>query len=496
MARAQDRVIWLICAVLVAPLLLVDVPPLLDYPNHLARLFVAAHADDPGLAAMYVPHWAVLPNLAVDLLGPPLLWLLPVHVAGRVLIGLAAVLPALGSIAYHRAVFRRRSWWPLASALVAYNAALVLGFLNFVIAIGLALLLAAAWIDGRDARPGRTLALGVAGGVLLFLCHLMGLAFFVVLVGTWQLEQAWRHGGVLRRGLELGAMLVLPAALFLASPLSQADGELGWLPLPAKLFQLMFPFLNYSFPLDVVTAVLVIGLVLLSLAARWAVLPLHAAASLGLLALLGAIAPFGYKGTYGLDVRFVIMLGFLTFAAIDLPELPARRMVQAMLGVLFAARMALLGLVWHVHATDVAALRQVIAAVPAGATVDVSTVTPEEAPAYWRGAPWGRRLSDGSTLDGHLAALLLIERRAFWPFLFADPAQQPVALRPRFQLLASSAQGMRPHRDVSGSVCGFDFLLLLDAGGEPDLAGYQPDRLALVRAGDVAALFRVLPCRR
>ena len=31
-----------LCAILLAPLLLVDVPPLLDYPNHLARLFVLA----------------------------------------------------------------------------------------------------------------------------------------------------------------------------------------------------------------------------------------------------------------------------------------------------------------------------------------------------------------------------------------------------------------------------------------------------------------------
>ena len=39
------------CLVLLAPLTRADVPPLLDYPNHLARLFVLSSApDDPVLA--------------------------------------------------------------------------------------------------------------------------------------------------------------------------------------------------------------------------------------------------------------------------------------------------------------------------------------------------------------------------------------------------------------------------------------------------------------
>jgi hypothetical protein len=37
--------VFLICLVLVAPLAVVDVPPLLDYPNHLARAYVLAHGQ-------------------------------------------------------------------------------------------------------------------------------------------------------------------------------------------------------------------------------------------------------------------------------------------------------------------------------------------------------------------------------------------------------------------------------------------------------------------
>jgi hypothetical protein len=42
-------------------------------------------------------------------------------------------------------------------------------------------------------------------------------------------------------------------------------------------------------------------------------------------------------------------------------------------------------------------------------------------------------------------------------------------------------------------LCGFDHLLLLDAGGQPDLPHFATDRLTLIVNRDVAALFRVRP---
>ncbi len=52
---------------------------------------------------------------------------------------------------------------------------------------------------------------------------------------------------------------------------------------------------------------------------------------------------------------------------------------------------------------------------------------------------------------------------------------------------------VRSPRPGSG---GDDYLLLLSAGGEPDLAHYAADRLELVTATDAAALFRVRPAVR
>ncbi len=52
-----------------------------------------------------------------------------------------------------------------------------------------------------------------------------------------------------------------------------------------------------------------------------------------------------------------------------------------------------------------------------------------------------RRLSDGTVVDTHLPALLLIEHRAWWPFLFDNPSQQPIETREPFRALATRIDG-------------------------------------------------------
>ena len=50
--RAARYALVALCLLLLAPLALVDVPPLLDYPNHLARAVVLAFPADPILSSI------------------------------------------------------------------------------------------------------------------------------------------------------------------------------------------------------------------------------------------------------------------------------------------------------------------------------------------------------------------------------------------------------------------------------------------------------------
>ena len=152
--------------------------------------------------------------------------------------------------------------------------------------------------------------------------------------------------------------------------------------------------------------------------------------------------------------------------------------------------MGIIGYGWHEHQSDINDLRAVIASVPPGARVMVAEVTPAIASEYWRHVPLSRRLSVGFELDTHLPALLLIEHRAYWPFLFDNPSQQPVETLLPYKVLAEHAGTVTNYRALA-DLCGYDFMLLLDAGGEPDLAHFAADRLALIKQLDIAALFRV-----
>ena len=136
------------------PLFLVDVPPVLDNPNHLARMYVLAFgAHDPILSRMYVQHWAIIPNLAIDLVSPGMLKFLPICLAGRLVLAATLLMPLLGVSAYHRSAFRVRSYWSLAAGLTAYNALFLLGLVNFLLSLGMALLAAAAWLRWRASHP-------------------------------------------------------------------------------------------------------------------------------------------------------------------------------------------------------------------------------------------------------------------------------------------------------------------------------------------------------
>ena len=175
------------------PFFLVDLPPVLDYPNHLAQAYVLAFgASSPVLSAMYAPHWTIFPNLAVDIIGPPLLHLFPVHVAGRLLLAGALFLPVIGAIAYHRAAFGARSYWPLAAGLAGFNGIFFLGFLNFLYGVGFALLGTALWIRNRERAPAAVVLGGAASTTIAFFCHIFAVLFFALLIGSQELARIWR----------------------------------------------------------------------------------------------------------------------------------------------------------------------------------------------------------------------------------------------------------------------------------------------------------------
>lgn len=496
-----------LAAALAIPFFLVDVPPVLDYPNHLARYFVLAHPDDPVLSQMYAPHWAILPNLGLDVLGMVLLKSIDVHVAGRLLLALSLFAPIAGAMLYSRAAFGRFTWWSLASGLAAFNGIFIMGFMNLLLSLGLALGAAAGWIVLRR-RYGLLMAatIGSVSVGLVFFCHIFGVVLFGLLVGSSELarlEAHWRAGiltasEVVRTGVAICIAMAPALVLYLMSPLS-SGGTFGTWGGLYKLWDLLTPFMVYSKPLTLLTALAVFGIGLFARRGmRFAPgIPL----ALVVLGLVFVATPSAIKDGTFVENRIALMMALVAFAGIDL-RLPRRAgmIVGSIVAALIGLRAGHVGTVWAAHSNDLTDLRAAIAHVGPGSRVVVAR---GHGIAVTDDAPESRALPGIGWLDVHMPALLVIERRAFWPLLFADASQQPLVVKPPFDRLAHplsdpvhvSMLVKEPPATVVQVLARylpqwqskFDHVLVVGATQPADLSGFAKP----VHMGSFAQLYRV-----
>jgi hypothetical protein len=176
--------VFILAAMLLAPIWMVSFPPLLDYPNHLARAFVLAHLNDSHFSfqQFYRADWGAYPYLGMDASLAVLGRLFPIATAGRVYLSLCILaLPAAAWFFLRQAQpdAEATSLWSL---LIAYNVFFLEGFLNFDLSIAVGLLALGLWLRWL-ARPGtgRWMATLIAFTALYF-THLLGFAIAGLIV--------------------------------------------------------------------------------------------------------------------------------------------------------------------------------------------------------------------------------------------------------------------------------------------------------------------------
>jgi hypothetical protein len=328
----------LLCGLTISPLLWASVPPLVDYPNHLARMWILVHGPhDPAISENYRVHWRLLPYLSMDLVVVALSWVMPVAVAGRIFVALTMLSLVGGTVVIRRALYQRVGLWPLISLLFVYNFVLFFGFLSCLFTIGLALIAFGGWISTRDWPLVPRLALFTVVSCLLVLSHLFGFGVYGLLVASYE------AGGLLTRRISWGRLATaaargLPFLLAIALALvAVAEGgpthnEYGGL--TAKLVAVFSPF-NFSLipqPLDLLMLLCSVAvLATLLLSRRLRVAP---SMRLPLLALVVAAMamPNWLSGAWGVDDRLPVTLPFVLIASSRL--VPGQRGIRVGLGVL------------------------------------------------------------------------------------------------------------------------------------------------------------------
>lgn len=209
------------------PLFLGEVPPLTDYVNHLARMHVLAALDgDPVLAGLYEAHWAVIPNLIMDALVPPLARHMDIYLAGRLFLLLGVLLLVTGPLAVHRALWGGLSPWPLLAFPFVYNGIFLYGLINYLFGLGIALWGVAAWIALRRASPWLRAAVSAAFVLALFFCHLFAVGLYGMALLSLEAWRLWSGGRMGRAAVAVeAAVFLLPFLPVL--PLMAASPTLG-----------------------------------------------------------------------------------------------------------------------------------------------------------------------------------------------------------------------------------------------------------------------------
>ena len=512
-----------LCGFALSPLFLVSIPPLVDYPNHLARMSILLHAgDDPALAANYQPHWRLLPNLAMDLIVPPLAHLMSLESAGWLFVAATMMLLIIGTLTLHRVLHGRLGFWPLCSLLFLYNSVLSWGFLNYLFALSVTLLGFSGWV--ATAHWPRLLRTGVFAmfASLLLVFHLFAFGVYGLLVVTFELggrfavrrfdDDKPSMGSAAAVALAL-AQFVPAGALWLASLGDGGRGYTAMGDLGGRLYAFLAP-VAFDNPLTIFDGVIVLFLfAFLYVALRERALCLAPTMRVPLVAMLvvSALMPEWVSGSWAAQIRLPVATTFVLIASLT-PRSPRRGALP-----LFAvAALALLGArVWSVaeswqDASDrVTEFRAAARVIPRGARIlTVQSPMPKD----WGGASRHSWLPPTPpNVYGHLVALAVIDRAAFIPSLFTgwfpiEPAPRnrgltsmPGGTLTPAQLAARASRDAAPpesaERDVFGEApCCFnwpetyDVVLWMDFGHPPDVL---PPHLELLGSGSFFHIYRI-----
>src|ERR1700730_11002082 len=190
----------LLLAITSIPIVLHPWPPMSDYINHLARMQVIANINsDPDLARFYEIDWQIIPNLMMDLIVPSLMRVMNIYAAGQTYTIASFVLILSGTVALHRQLFGRWSVLPLIAFPLLYNNVFLVGTMNYVFGIGLALWALASWIWLRERNLALRLSVSSLFIIGLFFCHLFAVGVYGVGLLAFEFHRLWTQLAGVRR---------------------------------------------------------------------------------------------------------------------------------------------------------------------------------------------------------------------------------------------------------------------------------------------------------
>src|SRR5215471_19554099 len=507
----QIAVLFVTLAIIASiPILLYPWPPLSDYINHLARMHVIATVgSDRDLATFYQIEWQVIPNLMMDLIVPILQRAMNVYLAGQVYTIMTFVLILSGTLALNRQLYRHWSVLPLIAFPLLYNNVFLVGTMNYLFGIGLALWALASWVALRERALVLRLAVSTLFVLALFFCHLFAVGVYGLGLLAFELHrllelrrreplpldrpmQRWLPAWADFVASGLPFLPVLP--LLLMSPTWTLRWDFTW-EFNGKLKGLLFVIEVYSHSATFFLATIVAIGALFAVRYRalrfhpfgWMLLAVGTATYLAL--------PRVLFDTYMADQRLPIALAFMIIACahLDLRDEFVRRGFATVLVLLLAVRAFEVQGVWRDLSRGTASFRDSVRQIERGSKVLVAYADPDNgdnARELWL---------------THAACLAIIERSALVTTAFTVLGKQVMHVRRNYRDRVDTEDGTPPSiRQLLSSAeltdwddppywarwtTDYDYLYILFT--DRDYANPDATRLTPVFAGNRFVLYQI-----
>jgi len=409
------------------PVFSTSLPPLVDYPNHLARFSLLASGGN----SFYAAQWTPLPNLAGDLLVPLLAQLMPLERAGKLFLVAMFALFVGGAVWLNRSATGYWRLWPLLSVALLYNRSFLWGFTNYLFGLGVALCGAALWLQLEKARTWLRLLVSSVVALICYFSHIAAFGVYALIILGLETAPAIgelraRAGMAFWRRTAVGAAQFLIPAVLLIAWWHSAPSGVSYGRMWRKVDTLFSVFDNYSRPFDIGCFALFLMLFAGLAWHRRLNLSQRLIPALAILFAAYILLPAQLMSGSGADHRIAVGLFVLLIAATG-PRFPSRRFARA-LGIIIiavlAARFTIIEATWlradRVYSADLAG----IDALPRESKVAVAF------------PPDGVNFNAIPVL--HLPTLAIERRDAFVPTLFAYPAQQPVTIKEPYDRLVDT----------------------------------------------------------
>ena len=434
-------------------------------------------------SARYSFQGILIPNAILDAAVLSLMRLgLPISLAGSTFLLLCYAVFVIGFISLSKLRQAPIIVTTSLGSMMFYTGCIVYGLVNFVTGVGVAMLAASFWMRDEASIARRFLIAILAIPIILF-CHVVAALVFGGLCGCCDLVRPAHTQS--RRLIEiLPASFAIVIAL-IGYKLSAAGSDVVTIEydgapgiktiLIGKIRQIAQALTSGDRRADVLLAcaLIFIGALLWQ---RRREIRLSTAVPVAALALLAVLSPNGVGLGLLLDTRLFAWSLFLAVALLPWSKEISRH-AEILLIVIFVVRAIILTAGWASYAPIYANVRAAFAGLPKGSTLldaydDTPSFYASRQPPLWN------------------IASLAVEDGVFVPSVFAEPTQQPLAVRLEWRPLwlwshsanARTPDNLRSVREHARRFCDLDpntHLLLMHVTQQPPFSIEEPCKQGL-----------------